>query len=125
MKNEKITNRSAIEYVITNYELPMDVHERLEKMLESLSKKSSNKTTKPTAVQIENENRKAIIIQILTETSEGLTSSEITKLCDEKIVEDEKKIGSNQRATALLKQLIAEDKVRKEKKGGKSLFYII
>lgn len=42
MMNTKMTNKSALSFVLTNCEVPADVKERLEAMLASLEKRSEN-----------------------------------------------------------------------------------
>jgi hypothetical protein len=75
-------------------------------------KKASNR--KPSAQQKENEGIKQTILDVLT--TEGKTVSEI-------IASTEDLAGfTNQRISALLRQLILADKVVKTKDGKKSLF---
>ena len=80
--------------------------------LELLAKKSANK--KPTKTQEENENIKVDILDNLS--SEGVTVSELQAKSDV--------LGglSNQRVSALLRQLIAEGKVVKTVDKKKSYF---
>ena len=77
--------------------------------LELLGKKSSYKSSKPTKRQVENEEIKSRIAEILTD--EGQTVTEIlAQLGDENL--------TNQRVSALLRQMT----VHKEVVKGKSLF---
>lgn len=75
-----------------------------------LEKKSANR--KPTKTQAENENVKNDILSALT--AEGQTVSEIIENMTEKV--------SCQKASALLRQLIDEGKVKKSSDKKKSLF---
>ena len=75
-------------------------------------KKASNR--KPSAQQKENEGIKQIILDALT--TEGKTVSEIIASTDDLAG------FTNQRISALLRQLILADKVVKTKDGKKSLF---
>ena len=52
-KEEKVTNKSALNYVLTNFELPADVKEKLENMVAQLEKKSAS-PKKETKTQKEN-----------------------------------------------------------------------
>ena len=125
MKSERMTNKRALEYVIANCDLPTEIMEKFEKMRDSASRKTSSGTKKPTATQIANETRKEVIMEILGESIEPLTATDIMKIHDNKVDEEEMKLNSNQRASALLKQLIEEGKVVKEKTGNKTLFHVI
>ena len=81
--------------------------------IELLSKKSGSK--KPTAIQIANEGLKATILTVL-EGSEGMTASEVLAGSDEFA-------GlSNQKITALLRQLVLDGSVIKVTDGKKTLF---
>ena len=83
--------------------------------LELLAKKSANK--KPTKTQEENEGIKAEILNVLTE--EGVTVSDLQSKSDV--------LGnlSNQRVSALLRQLIADGKVFKNVDKKKSYFSLV
>jgi len=117
MADRKITKVEALQYVLDNATLPTDVKEKLEGMIVTLQKKSTS--NKPTAKQEENEVLKGVILSVLTD--EGATVSEIqTK--DERISPT---IGiSNQKVSSLLRQLVAEGKVKKANEGKKSLFLL-
>jgi hypothetical protein len=81
--------------------------------IELLSKKSGSK--KPTATQIANEGLKATILTVL-EGSEGMTASEVLASSDEFA-------GlSNQKITALLRQLVLDGSVTKITDSKKTLF---
>jgi len=81
--------------------------------IELLSKKSGSK--KPTATQIANEGLKATILAVL-EGSEGMTASEVLASSDEFA-------GlSNQKITALLRQLVLDGSVTKITDSKKTLF---
>ena len=112
---DKMTNVKALAYVKANFDLPTDVAEKIDKMIVSYANKSANR--KPTVKQVENEGLKDIILAVVTD--EGATVSDI-QTRDERI---SAKVGiSNQRVSALLRQLIDEKKVVKETVGKKSLF---
>ena len=83
--------------------------------LELLAKKASNK--KPTKTQEENEGFKAELLNVLT--SEGMTVTEIQSKSDV--------LGglSNQRVSALLRQLVADGKVAKNVDKKKSYFSLV
>lgn len=108
---EKMTNVKALYFVRDNYELPTEVAEKVNAMIASLEKKASNK--KPTKNQEANEALKATILEVLT--AEGVTVSEIMK-----------KIGdpdlSNQKISALLRQMVEDKVVVKTADKKRSLF---
>lgn len=87
--------------------------EKLNAEIEAIDKKNANR--KPTAQQIENENIKEQIMDVMT-WDEGRTVSEIMKMC-------EHDFRSNQQCTALLRQLRLDGKItRTETKKGTLYF---
>lgn len=87
--------------------------EKLKAEIEAIDKKNINR--KPTTQQIENENIKEQIMDVMT-WDEGRTVSEIMKMC-------EYDFKSNQQCTALLRQLRLDGKVtRTETKKGTLYF---
>lgn len=114
---EKMTNKKALEYVMDNFEdMPADVASKIEAMIASLNKKSSG-NRKPTATQIENESYKATILEILT--TDGMTASEVIKS------HSDFDGMSNQKMSALLKQLVEAGKVEKYKDKKSTLFKLV
>lgn len=115
---EKMTNVKALSYVIENFEneVPTDVFEKLVAIRTSFEKKSASK--KPTANQEANEGFKATIIEVLTNADKALTVTEI------QTVNAELGALSNQRVSALLRQLIEANKVIKTVDKKKSFFSI-
>ena len=111
---EKMTNVKAINYVVENFgaELPTDVAEKLTAIKASFEKKAANR--KPTKVQEANVELKEAIVEVLT--AEGATVSEIMGKADALA-------GlSNQKVSALLKQLVDEGKAVKVVDKKKALF---
>lgn len=93
---------------------PEDAIEFINDRKEKAMKKAGNR--KPTAQQKENEGFKESILDVLT--SEGKTVSEIIAMSDDLS-------GlTNQRVSALLRQLVLAGKAVKTKEGKKSLFAI-
>lgn len=82
-----------------------------EDRIEKLSKKSSSK--KPTKVQVENESIKNTILEVLGEIAPATATM---------IAIDPRVNVSNQKVTALLRQLIESGDVVKATEKGKSLF---
>ena len=111
----KITKRemfNAIREVVADN---VDMVAFIDHEIELLDKKSNKKQT--TAKQIENEGIKSVILSVLT--SEGMTVSEI------QAKSEELSKFSNQKITALLKQLVDNGEVVKFIDKKKSYFSII
>ena len=96
MKNsDKMTNAKALQFVLTNVEgLPSDVAEKLEKMLEQVEKKSTNR--KPTAAQ-----------------EAPVQAKDVVKPLD---------LSSSQLAASLLNELVKNGSLYKGKKNGNTVF---
>ena len=110
-KVERFNQLKAIPEVAENADLVAFIdHE-----IELLQKKSGSK--KPTATQVANEGLKDTIVSIL-EAGE-MTASEVLNATDEF------KGLSNQKISALLKQLVDEGRVAKSTDGKKSLFSVV
>ena len=110
---EKMTNVKALAYVLENYELTTEVKEKLEKMKIQFEKKNSAEK-KPTATQIANEGIKNVILETLDEKSMTITemqkaNSELAEL-------------SNQKISALLKQMTESGSVKREEIKRKAYF---
>ena len=87
----------------------------IEHELELLAKKNSSEK-KPTAVQVANEGIKSVIIETLAENGKMMTISEIQKVNAE--------LGelSNQRISALVRQLMNDEKVVRVEEKRKAYF---
>lgn len=85
----------------------------LEHEIELVSRKRTG-SSKPTKRQTENEGIKARILKIVSD--EGMTAGEVVAALDIEGM-------TNQRVSALLRQLVLAEQVRKETVKGKSLFY--
>ncbi len=85
----------------------------LEHEIELVSRKRTG-SSKPTKRQTENEGIKARILEIVSD--EGMTAGEVVAALDIEGM-------TNQRVSALLRQLVLAEQVRKETVKGKSLFY--
>ena len=104
---EKMTNLIAMNYVIDNYELPADVLEKMCNMRDSLVKKSASRS-KASKVNAElNAQIGEVIVSVLASSDEPMTVTEINKSCDE-LSE-----YSNQKLSAVLRNLVADKRVVK------------
>jgi len=115
---DKMTNVKALQYVKDNFaDMPADVAEKIDAMLASFVKKSANR--KATANQEANVGIKETILEVLESAEAPLTVTEIqTKNAE---------LGalSNQRVSALLRQLIEAGKVEKTIDKKKSYFAVV
>ena len=111
---EKMTNVKAINYVLENAELPTEVAEKLEKMKEQFVKKNS-KERKPTANQTENMGFKSDILEYLA-TVDSATITDLMKNIPA-LAE-----LSNQRVSAIVRQLKESGEVVREEIKRKAYF---
>ena len=116
MTMEKMTNVKAINYVLGNCEVPADVKEKLEKMREQFVKNNSAER-KPTANQVENQGYKADILAYLG-TVENATITDLMKAVPS-LAE-----LSNQRVSAIVRQLKDSGEVVREEIKRKAYFSI-
>ena len=114
---KKITKREKFEMLANIAEVksnPMLV-EFIEHELELLAKKNSTEK-KPTAVQVANEGIKEVIVKTLKVKGEKMTISEMQKV-NEELAE-----LSNQRISALVRQLLADNIVERIEEKRKAYF---
>ena len=99
----KVTNVSALTYVLENVELPEEIKEKIEKIKSTFENKSGHR--KPTARQEENVGVKADLLEALKAIGTGATITDI-------LASDKDKFEgiTCQRASALLKKMVEEDK---------------
>ena len=110
---EKTTNVKALAYVLDNYDLPTEIHAKLEKMKVQFEKKNSAEK-KPTATQIANEGIKNLILEVIGNSS--LTITEMQKI-NGGLAE-----LSNQKISALLKQMVENGSIVREEIKRKAYF---
>ena len=120
MANTKMTYATALDMVLAIDEVKAndELTEKLTALKESVSKKSTSKSNKPTAKQKANEEIKDKLMEILfAEPTRLFTISEICKLyTDEEL--------SNQKVSSLIRQLVTEDKVKRTEDKRKAYFSI-
>ena len=112
---EKMTNVKAINYVLENCNVPSDVAEKLTKMKEQFVKKNSAER-KPTANQVENAGLKTAILDFLAENKGAYTVTDLMKSVVE--LAD----LSNQRVSALVRQLVEDGSVVRTEEKRKAYF---
>jgi polyhydroxyalkanoate synthesis regulator phasin len=112
---EKMTNVKAINYVLENCNVPSDVAEKLAKMKDQFVKKNTAER-KPTANQVENAGLKTAILDFLADNKGAYTITDLMKsvsaLAD----------LSNQRVSALVRQLVEDGSVVRTEEKRKAYF---
>lgn len=115
MTNKKMTKREMFEQIKANYKLTDAEVAFIDHELELLAKKNSA-DKKPTAQQMANEGLKQTIIEVLTDNGGLMTVTDVQKSCTEL-----SKL-SNQRVSALLRQLKDDGKVERVEDKRKAYF---
>ena len=120
MSEKKLTKREKFEMLLKVEGVKGNkmLVEFVEHELELLAKKNSAEK-KPTAVQVANEGIKSVIVQTLADNGGKMTISEMQKANAE--------LGelSNQRISALIRQLIADEKVERVEEKRKAYFKLV
>lgn len=117
---KKITKREKFEMLMTIAEVQANpiLSEFIERELELLSKKNSAEK-KPTEKQTENAGIKEVIVEVLTDEEKGMTISTMQKKCAD-LAE-----YSNQKISALVRQMILDGIVEKTEEKGKAYFRLV
>lgn len=115
MTNKKMTKREMFEQIKANYQLTDAEVAFIDHELELLAKKNASEK-KPTAQQVANEGLKATIIEVLTDNGGLMTVTDVQKSCEELSA------LSNQRVSALLRQLKDDGKVERVEDKRKAYF---
>ena len=104
----KMTNRKALEYVLSNCAVPSEVEEKLTSMIAALDRKNSAER-KPSAKQVENVNVRSALVEFINENmrDDGFTCADLLKECP--VVEGK----SNQYVSAILRQAVMAGEVSK------------
>lgn len=118
MSNKKMTKREMFEQIKANYKLTNAEVAFIDHELELLAKKNSAEK-KPTAQQVANEGLKQTIIEVLTDNGGLMTVTDVQKSCEELSA------LSNQRVSALLRQLKDDGKVERVEDKRKAYFKAI
>ena len=115
-KTTKLTNVKAFEMVLA-MELPQELRTKIETMKASFEKKASyGGSGKPTKTQIENEEIKNEIVTFLGAV-EKATVTEVMKRLEREI--------SNQKTSALIRQLVQEEIVERFEEKRKAYFRLV
>lgn len=114
---KKMTKREKFEMLMAIPEVKSNpvLSEFIDHELELLAKKNTSEK-KPTAVQVANEALKQTIMDVLNENGGLMTVTDIQKSCEELAV------LSNQKVSALIRQLKDDGKVEKIEDKRKSYF---
>ena len=97
----KMTNKKALEFVLSNCTLPTDVSDKLSAMVAAIERKNGAER-KPTAKQNENAVLRAALVEFVNENAEdnGFTVTDLIKSCP--AVEG----MSQQKVSAILRQAV-------------------
>lgn len=117
---KKITKREKFEMLMAIAEVKANpiLSEFVERELELLAKKNSAEK-KPTEKQTENAGIKEVIVEVLTDEEKGMTISAMQKKCAD-LAE-----YSNQKISALVRQMILDGIVEKTEEKGKAYFRLV
>ena len=128
MTNTKMTNRKALEFVLTSYQdMPADVREKLEKMVAAIERKNSSER-KPSAKQITNAAVQDEIVNFIAEnpaypSDEGAERGGWT--CSELIEQVPALVGkSSQYVSAIMRQAVEAGRVSKFTNKRQTLFTV-
>lgn len=119
MENKKVTKREYYGMILGMAEVQerQDLVDFINHEISLLDKKASVK--KPTKIQVENENTKAIIVETLVNLGKAVSISEMQEASEELAN------LSNQKISALLTQLVKNGKVARVEDKRKALFKVI
>ena len=115
MTNKKMTKRDYFTAIMEKYPLTAEEKAFVEHELELLAKKNASEK-KPTAQQVANEGLKSVILNVLTDNGGLMTVTDVQKSCEELSA------LSNQRVSALLRQLKDDGKVERVEDKRKAYF---
>ena len=120
-----MTKASALDYVLTNCQLPADVAEKLTAMRTQLANSAAT-PSKPTATQRENADLKDAMLTMLAANLAPQTVAEVWQNTPElaNFKGADGKAMTSQRVTALLTQLVKDGKVEREVVKGKAYFFL-
>lgn len=116
MANKKMTKREMFEQIKANYSLTKEEVEFIDHELELLAKKNSAEK-KPTAVQVANEGIKTAIVNGM-EVGKKYTITDLMKTIPECAE------LSNQRVSALVRQLVTDGSVERTEEKRKAYFFL-
>lgn len=117
-----MTKSAALEYVLTNCQLPADVAEKLTAMRTQLANRAAA-PSKPTATQVENATLKAAMMETLAAQDRPLTVAELWENTPALAnYSANGKRMTSQRVTALVSQLVKEKLVERGERKGKAYF---
>lgn len=117
-----MTKSAALDYVLTNCQLPADVAEKLTAMRTQLANRAAA-PSKPTATQVENATLKMAMLETFATQDRPLTVAEVWENTPAlaNYCTDGKRMSS-QRVTALVSQLVKEKLVERGERKGKAYF---
>jgi hypothetical protein len=115
MANKKMTQRDYFNQILALPDLPADIAEFVKGRIEALDKKAGKSSDKPTATQIANKGIKSAIV-------EGMVEGKQYTITD--LIKSNPALAelTNQKVSALVRQLIADNVVVRTEDKGKAYF---
>ena len=106
INEDRSTCRTALEYVLNNYDLPLQVRDRLEVMLKAIERRSKV-VRKPTKKQVANSSIEDELVKYINEnaTKKGFTVTELIAQCDAAKGQTPQHIGAILRLARLGKRI--------------------
>ena len=123
-----MTNREFLNSIIATETLPVEIREHAQKSLEALDARNAKRAATPSKTQLANEPLKAEILAKLKEVNDFRTAGEVSSWFG--LDEENKPKMSVQKASSLLRQLVAENvaeqtEVKVPKKGKQKAYKAI
>lgn len=115
MANKKMTQKDYFNQILALPDLPAEIEEFVKGRIEALDKKAGKSAGKPTATQVANEGIKSAIVEGMTPNMTYTITDLIKSIpaCAEL---------TNQKVSALVRQLIADNVVVRTEDKGKAYF---
>ena len=116
MTEKKMTKRDYFNEILANYDLTPAHVAFINHEIELLNRKNVSGDKKPTAIQVENERLKEVIVNFLQETGKAFTVTEMIKSSSE-LSE-----LTNQKVSRLMNDLVDENRISKFSEKRKTYF---
>lgn len=113
---EKMTNKKALEFVLNNCTLPVEVSDKLNNMLASLDKKRSSTSRKQVEKRKVDDGFKAIIIEVLSGSNDYMTATDIMRSSE--TLSD----LTSQKVVSLITQMLKDGTLEKEVRKNRAYF---
>lgn len=116
MAEKKMTKRDYFNEILSNYDLTSAHIAFINHEIELLNRKNASGDKKPTAIQVENDRLKTVIVDFLSNSNEAYTVTDMIKSCSE--LSD----LTNQKVSRLMNDLVDENRIVKFSEKRKTYF---